>query len=132
MFYSPSHATNYILGGQYPETVRTFVMQENSIANTHFTAIPFNAPNKAGALVVSNFLLSPEAQLSKADPSNWGDLPILDYSRLDKRQKESFDGLDLGTATLPVSVLSANAVPEIPSGYVELLERGWEENVLER
>ena len=130
MFYSPSHATSKILEGQYKDSVRTFVMMENSIANTHFTAIPFNAPNKAGAMVVSNFLISAEAQLHKADPQNWGDLPIVDYNKLSSAEKKQFDDLDLGLATLPVSVLGENAVPEIPSAYVELLETGWERHVL--
>jgi ABC-type uncharacterized transport system YnjBCD substrate-binding protein len=33
-------------------------------------------------MVVANFLLSPEAQLSKALPDNWGDLPVLDPALL--------------------------------------------------
>lgn len=105
-------------------------MEKNSISNTHFTAIPYNAPNKPGAMVVTNFLLSPQAQLNKADPANWGDLPIVDYNKLSKSEQEHFDTLDLGVATLPISVLSTNSVPEIPSAYVELLEEGWETNVL--
>ncbi|MBI9102885.1 MAG: ABC transporter substrate-binding protein [Spirochaetales bacterium] len=132
MYYSPSHASGKILEGEYRESVRTFVMDGNSISNTHFTAIPFNAPNKAGALVVSNLLLSPEVQLSKADPVNWGDLPVVSYQKLSEAQKGEFDELDFGVATLPVSVLSSNSVPEIPSGYVELIENGWEANVLNK
>lgn len=130
MYYSPSHASGKIQEGLYKSTVKTFVMKDNSLTNTHFTAIPFNAPNKAGALTVANHILSPEVQLSKAEPVNWGDLPIVDYSKLKSDIKTLFDKLDLGSATLPVSELSLNAVPEIPSGYVELLESGWEENVL--
>ncbi|MDC7223818.1 MAG: ABC transporter substrate-binding protein [Spirochaetales bacterium] len=130
MYYSPSHATSKILEGQYKETIRTFVMEGNSITNTHFTAIPFNAPNKAGALVVTNFLLSPEAQHSKADPKNWGDLPVTDYEKLDDLWRRKFDELELGQATLPLSVLGSNGVPEIPAPYVELLEQGWKDHVL--
>jgi putative spermidine/putrescine transport system substrate-binding protein len=132
MYYSPSHASSKILEGQYKKSVRTFVMEKNSITNTHFTAIPFNAPNKAGALVVTNFLLSPEAQISKANPKNWGDLPIMDYAKLNSPWKEQVDEIELGEATLPLAVLGLNSVPEIPSAYVELLEKGWVENVLNR
>lgn len=132
MYYSPSHATSKIIEGTYPPGIKTFVMKGNSITNTHFTAIPFNAPNKAGALVVSNFILSFEAQLSKADPENWGDFPILDFNALSDEEKKAFESLDLGSATLPPQELGLNAVPEIPSAYLELLEEGWEENVLKK
>jgi putative spermidine/putrescine transport system substrate-binding protein len=75
--YNPSEASKNIHEGLYPETVRTFVFEEGTIANTHFLAIPFNAADKEGAMVVANFLLSPEAQLHKADPTVWAICPLL-------------------------------------------------------
>ncbi len=61
---------------------RTFVFDEGTIANTHYVAIPYNSPHKAAAMVTADFLLSPEAQLSKADPAGWGDLAVLDPALL--------------------------------------------------
>lgn len=130
MSYHPAHAQMKILEKTYPDTVRTFVLAEGAIFNTHFTAIPFNAPNKAGAMVLANFLMSPEAQLSKFRPENWGDLPALELEKLDAAQREAFDAVDLGEATLDAATLSASAVPEIPSEYLELLERDWDKLVL--
>jgi len=128
MFYNPNHAAVQVRNGIYRDSVRTFVMRRNSLSNTNFTAIPFNAPNKAGALVLSNILISPEVQLSKADPAGWGGLPILDFSRLEEEHKIRFSSMERGVAALPFTVLSLNAVPEIPPGYVELLEVGWQEH----
>ena len=130
MSYHPSHAQSKILEGAYPGSVRTFVMEEGSIYNTHFTAIPANAVNKAGAMVLANFLLSPEAQLSKFDPANWGDFPAVDISKLPDNIKEKFTDMDLGPATLTPEALAQAAVPEMPSQYLEALETGWDENVL--
>lgn len=130
MSYHPSHAQSKILDGSYPDTVRTFAMQDGSIFNLHFTAIPANAPNKAGAMVVANFLMSPEAQLSKFRPENWGDYPAIDLSTLTDAQREAFAAVDLGEPTLSSEELSAVAVPEIPAAYLEALEKGWEDNVL--
>jgi len=130
MSYHPMHAQNKIMEGLYPESVRTFVMKEGAIFNLHFNAIPFNASNKAGAMVVANFLMSPEAQLSKLRPENWGDFPGIDVSRLSQEQREAFEKVDLGEATLGAEVLSNAAVPEVAAEYVEALEKGWEENVL--
>jgi len=130
MSYHPPHAQNKILEGTYPDTVRTFVLEDGSMYNIHFTAIPFNAPNKAGAMVLSNFLLSVDAQLAKYDPAVWGDFPALDPQRLSPRDRKRFQAVDLGPATLRSDELVPVGVPEIPARYLEALERGWEEHVL--
>ena len=131
MSYHQASAQSKILQGRYQKTVRTMVMTDGSIYNTHFTAVPFNAPNRAGALVVANFLMSPEAQLSKNDPANWGDFTVLDLGRLNEAQRGSFQTLDLGPATLSVADLSQAAVPEIPAAYLEQLEKDWQKQVLQ-
>ncbi|MFA6809505.1 MAG: ABC transporter substrate-binding protein [Desulfoplanes sp.] len=130
MSYHPPHAQTKILEGSYPNTVRTFVLQDGSLANTHFLAIPFNAPNVPGAMVVANFLMSVEAQLSKYRPSHWGDFPVLDMNRIAPQQAAAFAAVDLGPATLSAAFLAQYAVPEIPSGYLEMIENGWNEKVL--
>ena len=131
MSYHQAGAQGKILQGRYKNTVRTFVMEDGSIYNTHFTAVPFNAPNRAGALVVADFLLSPEAQLSKNIPANWGDFTVLDLGRLSGEERQKFQALDLGAATLPLAELGRVAVPEIPSEYLEHLEKDWEKQVLQ-
>ncbi len=130
--YTQSGAQGLIDAGRYPPTVRTFVLQEGTLTGIHFTAIPFNAPNKAGAMVVSNFLLSPDAQYSKFIPENWGDFTVLDLDRLDRADRRRFLELDLGSATLPVDVLARHSVPEIPAEYVDALVDDWERTVLRR
>lgn len=127
--YHPAHAQANIREGIYPPTVRTLVLREGAIRNTHFVAVPFNAPNKAGALVVADFLLSPEAQASKLDPANWGDFPVLDMERLSPEQQARFNAVDLGPATLSPEVLAGAAVPEIPARWLEELEKGWRAGV---
>ncbi len=132
MSYTQSGAQGLIDAGRYPESVRTFVLEEGTLTGIHFTAIPFNAPNKAGAMVASNFLLSPDAQYSKNVPENWGDFTVLDLGRLDDEDRRRFEELDLGPATLPVEVLGAHALPEIPAEYVDAIDEGWEREVLRR
>lgn len=81
-------------------------------------------------MVLANFLMSPEAQLSKFKPENWGDLPALEIAKLDEEKRGAFDAVDLGAATLGADALSAAAVPEIASEYLELLERDWDTIIL--
>ncbi len=128
--YSPADASKKIHDGLYPDTVRTYVFEEGTIANTHFVAIPFNASDKEGAMVAANLLLSAEAQYQKADPSVWGDLPAIDLSRLDEGWREKFAKLERGVATLSDEELQAHQLPELPSEILVRLEKGWVKHVL--
>jgi putative spermidine/putrescine transport system substrate-binding protein len=128
--YHPAEASKMIHDGLYPETVRTFVFKEGTISNTHFVAIPFNAAAKEGAMVVADFLLSPEAQLKKADPEVWGDFPAIDIERLDATWQEKFNSLPRGIATLSDRELQTHQLPEPPSEILIRLEKGWEKHVL--
>jgi ABC-type uncharacterized transport system YnjBCD substrate-binding protein len=110
--------------------VRTFVFQEGTISNTHFVAIPFNAADKEGAMVVADFLISAEAQLKKADPEVWGDFPVIAIERLDPAWQAKFSGLPRGIATLPNEELQAHQLPEPPSQILIRLEKGWDQHVL--
>jgi len=93
--YTQAHAQNKIDEGLYPATVRSFVL-DVSLSNTHFVAVPFNAPNPTGALALANLLLSPALQLSKNRPDQWGDFTVLDPTRLSDADRQAFEALDLG------------------------------------
>ena len=120
-----------IAQGRYPESTRTFVFDEGTIANTHYVAIPYNSPHKAAAMVVANFLLSPEAQLSKAQPENWGDLPVLNPSLLSAEDQAAFDAIPRGVATLSTEELAANRLPELQAPWLTAIEQAWETAVLQ-
>lgn len=132
MNYNAAHAQNKINAGQYPESVRTFVMEQSALYNLHFTAIPYNAPNKAGALVLSNLLMSPEIQLSKSDPANWGDLTVLNTKKLNPEMQKKFYGINSGKAILPLAVLYKESVPEISAEYLDVIETAWEKEMLKK
>jgi len=128
--YHPAEASKKISDGLYPDSVRTFVFKEGTISNTHFLAIPFNAQDKEGAMVTADFLLSPEAQLKKADPRVWGDFPAIDLQKLDAAWRKNFQELPRGEATLPNALLQSRQLPEPPSEILIRLETGWETHVL--
>ncbi len=130
MSYHPAKASEMIHDGLYPATVRTFVFKEGTISNTHFVAIPFNSSDKEGAMVVANFLISPEAQWQKANPQVWGDLPAIDIQRLDPEWQNKFKNLPRGVATLTDEELQSHRLPEPPSEILIRLEKGWDKHVL--
>ncbi len=128
--YHQGDASRKILDGLFPDTVRTFVFDEGTIANTHFVAIPYNAADKAAAMVVADFLLSPEAQLEKAKPEVWGDFPALSQQKLPPQWQQRFADLPRGPATLDDAELQSHQLPEPPSEILIHLEQGWEQQVL--
>lgn len=122
--FNPSEASSAIAAGELPDTVRSFVFSGGTLANTHFVAVPFNAGAKAGALVVADFLLSPEAQARKQDPKMWGDPTVLAIAKLPEAGKARFASLDLGVATLPPSELGP-ALDEPHPSWMERIELEW-------
>lgn len=121
MSFNPNHAANAIAAKRFPATVRAFQLDGGTIGNTHFVAIPFNAPASAGAQVVANFLLSPLAQARKADLSVWGDPTVLAVDRLPAAERALFVG-----AAMPGQVQRpAPVIPEPHGSWVEPLETAW-------
>ncbi len=122
--FHPNDASAEIEKGRLPATVRTYVLTGGTIGNTHFVAIPYNARAKEGAMVVANFLLSPEAQARKQDPAVWGDLTVLALDRLPPEDRERFAQIKLGIATLSPEQLGT-PLPELHPSWMERLEAAW-------
>nr|WP_316858802.1 ABC transporter substrate-binding protein [uncultured Cohaesibacter sp.] len=122
--FNPSDASAAIANQELPDTVRSFSFEMGTIGNSHFVAIPFNANAREGALVLADFLLSPEAQARKQDPAIWGDPTVLDLDSLDEADKARFDGLDLGVATLKPDEIGPS-LPEPHASWMERLEKDW-------
>jgi putative thiamine transport system substrate-binding protein len=76
---------------ELPGSSRSYRMQDGSLSNIHFIAIPYNAANTDSAKLVVNFLLSPQAQAKKQQPSVWGDISVLALSKLTAEQQVWFN-----------------------------------------
>ena len=87
------------------------------LGNVHFVAIPANAGASAGAKVVANFLLSPQAQIRKADPAVWGDPSVLDAKTLPEGDAKQL------LAHTPQGLPQVLAEPQ--SAWVNALEQEW-------
>lgn len=120
--FSPGEATAAIANNQLPPSVRTFVLDKGTIGNASFVAIPYNSGSKAGAMVVANFLMSPEAQLRAQDPAILGYGTVLDMAKLDAADRDAFAGLDLGVATLSPADLGAVQAEPHPSWMTRIAE----------
>ena len=124
--FSPGEASTAIANFQLPESVRTYVLEEGTIGNASFVAIPYNSSAKEGAMVVADILLSPEAQARAQDPAILGYDTVLDLSKLSETQRAAFDALDLGVATLAPEELG-QALPEPHPSWATRLAEDWVE-----
>ncbi|MDX8354655.1 ABC transporter substrate-binding protein [Cognatiyoonia sp. IB215182] len=120
--FSPGEATAAIANNQLPDTVRTFVLDKGTIGNASFVAIPYNSGSKAGAMVVANFLMSPEAQARAQDPNILGYGTVLDMDALSADDRALFDALDLGIATLSPAELGTVQAEPHPSWMTRIAD----------
>ncbi len=130
MEYDASRASNFIQQGRYPESIRTYLFDTGTMANVSYVAIPYNASNPAGALILANYLLSPEYQILLTDPNELGWLVAVDPTRLSAEEQAQLAAVERGVATLPPAELNSHALPEARASWVTPIEQGWEENVL--
>ena len=115
--FNPAHARQKVASGELPADSYSFGFTDGMLGNVHFVAIPANSSASAGAKVVANFLLSPEAQIRKADPQIWGDPSVLSVASLPPRQAAALGKLTPGELP-PV-------LPEPHAAWVNALEQEW-------
>lgn len=115
--FNPQEAQSAVQNGTLPPSVKAVAMSKGALTNSHFLAIPFNASARAGAKVVANFLLSPDAQARKADPAFWGDPSVLDPARLGVK----------AMSTTGAPALRFKAVAEPHPSWQLRLEAAWAE-----
>jgi putative spermidine/putrescine transport system substrate-binding protein len=123
--YDPAQFGLAVEAGTYPATVRSFGLTDGTIGNTNYTLIPFNAPNKAAAMVVQNLLLSGEEQLRKADPAVWGAAPAIDIARTAPDIQAGFAALPVHPSVVPAAELAQAALPELQADWLTAIEDGW-------
>ena len=130
MTYGPATLTELVADGTFPKTTRVLTLEEGTVGNASFLAIPTTARDQAGAMVVANLALSPQQQAAKADPGVWGQFPVLDPDLLDAEQRSGFDALPESPVVPAYEELSRGADPELSSAWVTPLDEGWRREVL--
>ena len=123
MSYGPFSVSTGIDKGIYTETTQTFVFENGTIGNTNYMAIGFNSPNKAGAMVVINAIISGEIQLTQY--AQLRELPVVATEKLSVKELAAFDAVDLGKGVLSQAELLAHRLPEMPASLVPIIEQIW-------
>jgi len=122
---------NKIAQGVFPKNSRSFVFDSGTIQNSHFLGIVSNAKHKAAAMLVINFLISPEAQLEKFKPSVWGDGTVLSMNKLPKEIRTQFESQPERKYALPRAKIQDKALMEPAPEYMINLSKDFREKVIE-
>jgi putative spermidine/putrescine transport system substrate-binding protein len=117
--------------GIIPDESRAFVLDSGTIRNSHYLGIPLNAPNKEAALVLINFLISPEAQLKKALPEVWGDGTVLDITKLSDEYRTQFSQLPGRVRVAPREELEQRALMEPAPEWMIRLHEDFRQRIIE-
>ncbi|MEM8804090.1 MAG: ABC transporter substrate-binding protein [Pseudomonadota bacterium] len=131
---SPSGAAPDIGAGVVPPTARAFSFDNYMIGDFNYLAIPFNAPNKAAALVTANLVLRPDRQAAQVQPQNgfccgWA----IDVNRVtDAGQLAAIEEamMNLGDAAADPGRLAGALVADIDAEYQARIEADWQRYVL--
>lgn len=127
--FNPAEAAVSAAGGQLPASVRTFTLRKGTIGNTSFVAIPYNAAHAAGAMVLANFLLSPQAQARAQDIRHMGSVNVLDLARLGAADRALFDRLTPSPA-LPSAADLGQPQLEPHASWMTRLAADWQRRTL--
>ena len=124
--YDVAQVVTGVEDGTLPDSTRAAPLRDGgSIGNTNYVAIPYNSPDKAGAMVVADVMESVEAQLAKAAI---GYAPVIDVDRTDRAEEFAID-----SQVVPgYDELLETSAPELSAAWTTALEDAWVTNVLEQ
>jgi len=123
--YNPAQVWRRVQAGEVPRTTAIYFLEHGTLAHTHYLAIPFNAPHKAAAMVVANWLESAEVQADKARIDIWGDLPVIGAQAV-QSASGSHASVIPAAATTASTILRTRRLPQPPPALAERLDRDWE------
>lgn len=122
MYFDPAAPAAAIEQGLLPDTVRVLVPRSGSIGNVSFVAIPYNAANREGAMVVANFLLEPATQARMQNIEVLGSFSVLDPARLSPEQAALFADLPSSPALPRLEDLGPTLVEPHPSWMTRIVD----------
>ncbi len=122
--FDPAEAAASVEAGRLQASARVATLAGGMIGNTSFVAIPYNSPHSAGAMVVANFLLDPEAQAHAQDIRALGAYNVLDMAKLSPAQQKVF--ADLPTSpSLPTSAELGPVLLEPHPSWMTRISTEW-------
>lgn len=130
MSNNDAEVDNKINEGLFPETARAYVPDFGTIQNSHYLGIAGNAADKAAAMVVINFMISPVAQLKKQDPNIWGDGTVLNINKLPPEMQANFKNISSRKYAPSRSEIQEKALMELAPEYMIRLSEDFRKEII--
>jgi putative spermidine/putrescine transport system substrate-binding protein len=130
MSNNDAEVDNKINEGLFPETARAYVPDFGTIQNSHYLGIAGNAADKAAAMVVINFMISPVAQLKKQDPNIWGDGTVLNINKLTPEMQANFKNISSRKYAPSRSEIQEKALMELAPEYMIRLSEDFRKEII--
>jgi putative spermidine/putrescine transport system substrate-binding protein len=118
MSFNDAEIDNKVAEGLFPPTSKAYILQPGSIHNTHYVGIAAASGHKAAAMLVCNFLISPEAQAKKSDIRLWGSRTVLAMDKLEPTRREAFNTLPRRRYGLNNDSIKSRAIKELAPEYM--------------
>lgn len=116
----------------FPEFARSYVLDAGTIQNSHYLGITKTSAHKAAAMVIINFMISPEAQLEKNKSAVWGDGTVLDIVKLPDTFKLKFAALQERQYGPRRADIQSKALMELAPEYMIRLNDDFRKYVIEQ
>lgn len=117
--------------GFFPKTARAYVPEPGTIQNSHYLGIIQHAKQPEAAMLVINFMISPEAQLRKMDPDVWGDHTVLAMDKLPAAYQKKFADLPTRRYAPKRETIQGRAFMEPAPEYMTRLFKDFRTYVIE-
>jgi putative spermidine/putrescine transport system substrate-binding protein len=130
--FSEGGIEDKVLQGLFPKSTKGYAWENGTVLNSNYLGITYNAKNKAGAMQVINFLISPEAQLTRAEPSGMNANPVLDIAKLPEEYKTQFEKITARQFAPSLDELSENAIKEPAPEYMLKIYEDFRTYVIEK
>lgn len=121
-----------VIQGLFPKTTRAYAWDNGTIRNANYLGIAYNAANKAGAMQVINFLMSPEAQLKKMDPEGMSANTVLTLSKLPSEWQTKFESIPKRQYGIEMADLDGKDIQEPAPEYMIRLYEEFRTQVIEK
>ncbi len=118
--------------GLFPESTRAYAWDNGTILNANYLGIPYNAGNKAGAMQVINFLISPAAQFQKSHADGMNSNTVLEIDRLTDEWQDKFKNAPTRKYAPTMATLSEKAIQEPAPEYMIRLYDEFRTHVIEQ
>ena len=131
MSNNDAEVDNKVEDGLFPKSSRGYVLDHGTIRNSHYMGIAKYAVHKAAAMVVANFLISPEAQYQKLKPDVWGDGTVLNTGSLPGNWPEKFRQISKHKRAPSKEVLHKHDLQELAPEYMIHLYEDFRTHVIQ-